>query len=121
MKILIADDSGMMRTIQRICFKRMGIENVVEVKNGKQALELIDQSDFDLITTDWRMPVMDGVELVQEIRKRGLDLPVIMITSETEKCRVVTAINAGVSDYIVKPFTRDELQLKLSKWIEIEV
>ena len=70
-----------------------------------------------LVLTDWNMPNLDGIGLLQEIRKRNADIPVIMITTEAERSRVVAAIQAGCSDYLVKPFPPDTLQEKLEKWV----
>ena len=116
MKVLLVDDSGTMRTIQRRCLKKLGIENIAEAADGCQALDMFEHTEFDLVLTDWNMPNMDGLTLLKEIRQRNSEIPVIMVTSESEKAHVVTAIQSGISDYIVKPFTPDALQAKLQKW-----
>jgi two-component system chemotaxis response regulator CheY len=116
MKILLADDSGTMRTIQKRCLLKMGLEDVVEAEDGAQALQVFETGGFDVVITDWNMPNMDGLQLLQEIRSRNKDVPVIMITTEAERARVVLAIQHGVSDYLVKPFTPDGLKEKLEKW-----
>ena len=69
--------------------------------------------------SDWNMPIMDGLALLKAIRQRDRDIPFIMITTEAERSRVVAAVQAGVSDYLVKPFTPDELKVKLDKWMTI--
>ncbi len=117
MKVLLVDDSGKMLTIQRRCLNRLGIEDVVEAEDGRQALEIFESTSFDVILSDWNMPEMDGLEFLKEIRQRNRDIPFIMITTEAERMRVVTAIQAGCSDYLVKPFTPDILRGKLEKWI----
>ena len=117
MKVLLVDDSGTMRTIQRRCLLKLGIEDVAEAADGKLALVLFGQARFDIVLTDWNMPVMDGLTFLKELRKQDKQTPVIMITTEAERSRVVAAIAAGVSDYLVKPFTPDGLREKLEKWV----
>lgn len=117
MKVLLVDDSGTMRTIQRRCLNKLGIEDVVEAEDGRQALEIFETTTFDIVLSDWNMPNMDGLALLKEIRTRNKDVPVVMITTEAERARVVTAIQAGCSDYLVKPFTPDGLKEKLEKWV----
>jgi two-component system, chemotaxis family, chemotaxis protein CheY len=119
MKLLLVDDSGTMRTIQKRCFLKLGVAegNITEAENGRVALDKFERTAFDLIVTDWNMPIMDGLTLLKEIRKRNTSVPVLMITTESERSRVVAAIQEGVSDYLVKPFTSDDLQSKLIKWV----
>lgn len=119
MKVLLVDDSGTMRTIQKRCLNKLGVEDVVEAEDGRQALEFFEKQPFDVVLSDWNMPNMDGLALLKEIRTRNKTIPVIMITTEAERARVVTAIQAGVSDYLVKPFTPDGLKEKLEKWVAI--
>ncbi len=120
MRVLLCDDSGTMRTIQVRCLNKLGITDIVEAEDGQQALDFYEKNDaFDVILSDWNMPNMDGLTLLKEIRLRNKDIPVIMITTEAERARVVAAIQAGVSDYLVKPFTPDGLAEKLEKWVTI--
>jgi two-component system, chemotaxis family, chemotaxis protein CheY len=121
MKVLLVDDSGTMRTIQKRCLNKLGVEDVVEAEDGRQALEFFEKQPFDVVLSDWNMPNMDGLALLKEIRVRNKAVPVIMITTEAERARVVTAIQAGVSDYLVKPFTPDGLREKLEKWVAMPV
>lgn len=121
MKILIVDDSGTMRTIQRRCLNKLGITDIDEGEDGVKALEHFRGNTYDVIFTDWNMPNMNGLELLQEIRKSNTHVPVIMITTESEKSRVILAVQAGVSDYLVKPFTPDALKVKLEKWVGCHV
>lgn len=119
MKILLVDDSGTMRTIQKRCLLKLGVpeDGIVEAENGQVAFEYFSSNAFDIVMTDWNMPVMDGLSLLKKIREGNKQVPVIMITTEAERSRVVTAIEAGVSDYLVKPFTADTLNAKLEKWV----
>lgn len=119
MKLLLVDDSGTMRTIQKRCFLKLGVaeQDIIEAENGRVALDRFERSELNLVVTDWNMPIMDGLTLLKEIRKRNSDIPVLMITTESERSRVVAAIQEGVSDYLVKPFTSDDLRSKLEKWV----
>ena len=90
--------------------------DITRVTTGRQALELLaDQGRFDLVLTDWNMPGKNGLEVIAEIRQQDAEVPIIMVTTEAEKSRVLEAIQAGVSDYLVKPFTADMLREKLEK------
>lgn len=116
MKALLVDDSGVMRKIIARGLHSLWIEEVVEAGDGVEALKIFgDGVGFDLVLTDWNMPNMNGLELVQAIRGAGHKLPIMMITTESEKGQVVTAIQAGVNDYLVKPFDQDMLTAKLER------
>lgn len=119
MRILLVDDSGTMRAIQKRCLAKLGIadENVTEAENGQVAFDKFSSETFDLIMTDWNMPVMDGLTFLKKVRSVNTQIPVIMVTTEAERTRVVTAIEAGVSDYLVKPFTTEALNVKIEKWV----
>ncbi len=119
MKVLLVDDSGTMRTIQRRCLNKLGIEDIVDAEDGQQALELFAVGDFDVILSDWNMPNMDGLTFLKEVRQQNEQIPFVMITTEAERARVLAAIQAGCSDYLVKPFTPDDLKEKLEKWVAV--
>jgi two-component system chemotaxis response regulator CheY len=116
MKVLLVDDSGTMRTIQKRCLNKVGIEDVVEAEDGVQALDLFKKGTYDVVLSDWNMPNMDGLALVKHIRQLNTTIPIVMVTTEAERHRVLEAIQAGVSDYLVKPFTQESLKAKLEKW-----
>jgi two-component system chemotaxis response regulator CheY len=122
-KILLIDGSGTMRAIQKRCLFKLGVnaEDIVEAENGQVGLELFEEDTFDIILTDCNMPVMDGLTFVKEVRTCNASIPVIMVTTESERSRVITAIEAGVSDYLVKPFTPDDLSAKMRKWVPLNV
>lgn len=116
MKVLLADDSGVMRKIIARGLNSLWIDEIVEAADGVEALKAFGNGDgIDLILTDWNMPNMSGLELVQAIRGAGHKVPIMMITTETEKSQVLLAIQAGVNDYLVKPFDQDTLQVKLGR------
>lgn len=116
MKVLLAEDSGVMRKIIARGLNSLWVDNVVEAADGAIAFELFNRTDdFDLVLTDWNMPNMNGLQLVQAIRGTGSRVPIMMITTEAEKVRVLEAIQAGVNDYLVKPFDQSMLQAKLDR------
>lgn len=123
MKLLLADDSGTMRTIQKRCLLKLGLAetDITEAEDGQQALTQFEGGTFDVVLSDWNMPNMDGLTFLQKVREINKDVPFIMITTEAERARVVTAIQAGVTDYLVKPFTPDDLRAKLEKWVAAPV
>jgi len=116
-KVLVADDSSTMRKIILRSLHAVGIDSAVEAADGAQAVALFQPGAFDLVLTDWNMPGKTGLEVTQEIRAKDPNVPIIMITTEAEKSRVVQAIQAGVTDYLVKPFTPDTLREKLDKHV----
>jgi two-component system chemotaxis response regulator CheY len=114
-RVLVADDSSTMRKIILRSLQAVGVPSAIEAADGAEALSLFKQGEFDLVLTDWNMPKKNGLEVIQEIRKVDPDVKIIMVTTEAEKSRVLEAIQAGVSDYLVKPFTADTLREKLDK------
>ena len=116
MRVLLADDSGTMRTIIRRTLESFGVTGTVEAGDGLHALELFKAGGFDLVLTDYNMPGKSGIELVREIRALDKTIPIVMVTTESEKSRVLEAIAAGVTDYLVKPFTTDVLRKKLERY-----
>jgi two-component system chemotaxis response regulator CheY len=117
MRVLLADDSGTMRTIIRRTLESFGVTNTVETGDGLQAIELYKATGgFDLVLTDWNIRGKSGIELIREIRTLDKTVPIVMVTTESEKSRVLEAIAAGVTDYLVKPFTTDVLRKKLERY-----
>ncbi len=118
MRVLIVDDSSTMRRIIGNVVQQLGIkkEEFEEAEDGVVAWKLLGESTFDVILTDWNMPNMNGLQLVQKVRAEGgahKRTPIIMITTEGGKGEVITALKAGVNNYIVKPFSADILKEKL--------
>ena len=114
-RVLVADDSSTMRKIILRSLSAVGVPSAVEAADGEEAINLFEPGKFDLVLTDWNMPRKNGLEVIQEVRKQDPDVTIIMVTTEAEKSRVLEAIQAGVSDYLVKPFTADTLREKLEK------
>jgi two-component system, chemotaxis family, chemotaxis protein CheY len=116
-KVLVVDDSGTMRKIILRSLNALGVTDIMEAGDGSDALELFQQHQFEVVLTDWNMPRMTGLELLKAIRGSGSTVPVILITTEAEKGRVLEAVQAGVSDYLVKPFETEGLRAKLQKFV----
>jgi len=119
-KFLVVDDFSTMRRIVRNLLKELGFTNVDEAEDGVVAWQKIQSTNFDFIITDWNMPNMDGLTLLQTIRGAATykTLPVLMITAEAKKENIIAAAQSGASGYIVKPFTAATLHEKLTKIFE---
>lgn len=119
-RFLIVDDFSTMRRILRNLLKELGFTNVDEAEDGQVALQKLNSLPFDFVVTDWNMPNMDGLTLLQNIRANPSlkHLPVLMITAEAKKENIIAAAQAGASGYIVKPFTAATLSEKLEKIFE---
>ncbi len=115
MKALIVDDSSTMRRIVRkVIEDSIGFE-ILEAANGLEGVKLSADPDVKIILMDWNMPEMAGIDAVREIRAKGNKTPIVMVTTEAEKRRVMEAIQAGINDYMVKPFTPEQLTAKIRK------
>ncbi len=114
-KVLVADDSSTMRKIILRMLQAIGVPGAIEAADGDETLAAFTPGEFDVVLTDWNMPGKAAVEVVRQIRAQDPEVPVIVVTTEAEKGRVVQAIQAGVSDYLIKPFTADTLRKKLEK------
>jgi len=115
--ILIVDDFVTMRRILKNILRQLGFVKMVEADDGTTALELLKKTHIDLIISDWNMPRMTGLELLKAVRgmEETKDLPFLMVTAEAQKQHVINAVKAGVSNYVVKPFTAEQIQEKLNK------
>jgi len=121
LKLLVVDDSSTMRRIIKNTLSRIGHKDVLEAEDGAVGWEVLQSNpDIDVLITDWNMPEMNGLELVQKVRAEVQyeDMPIIMVTTEGGKTEVITALKAGVNNYIVKPFTPQVLKEKLEDVLE---
>ncbi|MBZ6388573.1 MULTISPECIES: chemotaxis response regulator CheY [Pantoea] len=120
MRFLVVDDFNTMRRIVRNLLKELGFNNVEEAEDGVDALSKLRAGGFDFVISDWNMPNMDGLQLLQTIRADGTlgQLPVLMVTAEAKKENIIAAAQAGASGYVVKPFTAATLEEKLGKIFE---
>ena len=109
MRVMVVDDSKTMRNIEKSILNQLGYTEVEEACNGQDALTKVAAFNPDLLLVDWNMPNMDGITFVKTYREQGNKTPIIMVTTENEKTRIVEAIKAGVQNYVVKPFTPDVL------------
>jgi two-component system chemotaxis response regulator CheY len=115
LRVMLIDDSKTMRNIQRTMLTQMGFETLEEAQDGQDALSKLGAFRPELILCDWNMPNLDGLEFVKQARSRGCAAPIIMVTTESEKTKVVTAIRAGVNNYVVKPFTQEVLSARITE------
>ncbi len=122
MKILVVDDMSTMRKIIKKMLKDLGLTNITEADDGEPAWEMIQNAHksnepYEFIVSDWNMPDMTGLELLEKIRasEEFKTLPFLMVTAESEQGNVVIAVKAGVSNFIVKPFSQELLVDKISK------
>lgn len=116
-KILIVDDFSTMRRILKNILKQLGFKNLVEADDGTTAWDVLESQKIDLIISDWNMPKMTGLELLKKVRASTHynKAPFLMVTAEAQKQNVIEAVQAGVSNYVVKPFTAEAISDKLKK------
>lgn len=117
LKFLVVDDFSTMRRIVRNLLKELGYVNVDEAEDGVIALKMLKSQNFEFVISDWNMPNMDGLMLLQAIRADDAlkKIPVLMVTAEAKKENIIAAAQAGASGYVVKPFTAGTLSEKLEK------
>lgn len=115
MKILVVDDFSTMRRIVKNILHQLGFSNIEEAEDGKIALNRLKGGGVEFVISDWNMPNMMGIDLLRQVRSDESlkKLPFLMVTAESQKENVIEAVQAGVSNYIVKPFTAETLEQKL--------
>ena len=120
MKILVVDDFSTMRRIIKNLLRDLGFANADEADDGNTALPMLQTGKYDFLVTDWNMPGMTGIELLQHVRadENLKTLPVLMVTAEAKRDQIVAAAQAGVNGYVVKPFTAAVLKEKIEKIFE---
>ncbi len=120
LKILIVDDFSTMRRIIKNLLRDLGFNNTVEADDGMTALPILQSGSIDFLVTDWNMPGMSGLELLQKVRAEPslAKLPVLMVTAEAKREQIILAAQAGVNGYVVKPFTAAVLKEKIEKVFE---
>ncbi len=116
-KVLVVDDFATMRRIVKGVLKQLGFKEIIEAEDGTAALEELRKENIGLIISDWNMPKMTGLDLLKAVRSDESlkNIPFIMVTAEGQKENVLEAVQAGVSNYIVKPFTPETMSEKLEK------
>jgi two-component system chemotaxis response regulator CheY len=115
MKVLVADDSALMRHVLVKTLNEGGIQNVVQALDGAMAVEKVAEENPDLVLMDWVMPNMTGIDAVRKIRASGNNVPIIMCTTEGEQNRIVDAIKAGANNFVVKPFEPKTIMAKVKE------
>ncbi|MBQ9405531.1 MAG: chemotaxis response regulator CheY [Desulfovibrio sp.] len=117
MRVLVVDDFATMRRIVRNILRQLGFQNVVEADDGAAAWDLLNREKIDFIVSDWNMPQMTGIELLRKVRasEQFASIPFLMVTAEAQQENIIEAVQAKVSNYIVKPFTADTLKQKIDK------
>ncbi len=117
MKVLVVDDFATMRRIVKGVLKQLGFTSILEAEDGSAALDALKKEKVGLIVSDWNMPKMTGLDLLKAVRvdENLKETPFIMVTAEGQKENVIEAVKAGVSNYIVKPFTPETFSEKLEK------
>ena len=116
MKFLVVDDSVTMRRIIVNSLQRIGYSQTVEAGDGEDALRQFDSS-IQFVITDWNMPIMSGIEFARSLRARadGKHVPILMVTTRSMREDILTAVDAGVNNYILKPFTPPTLKEKIDQ------
>jgi len=117
MRVLVVDDFSTMRKIIKNILRQLGFNNIVEADDGSTAWETLNKDNIDFIVSDWNMPNMSGIELLRKVRasEEYADIPFLMVTAEAQQENIIEAVQAKVSNYIVKPFTPETLGQKIAK------
>ncbi len=120
MRVLIVDDFSTMRRIIKNILRQLGFNNILEADDGTSAWDVLNRDQIDFIISDWNMPQMTGIELLRKVRasEEFGDLPFLMVTAEAQQENIIEAVQAKVSNYIVKPFTAETLGQKINKIFE---
>jgi two-component system, chemotaxis family, chemotaxis protein CheY len=120
LRFLVVDDFSTMRRIVKNLLQELGYANVQEADDGSTALPMLQTGNFDFVITDWNMPQLPGLELLKAVRAdpKLNHLPVLMVTAEAKREQIVEAAQAGVSGYVIKPFTAQTLGEKLAKILQ---
>lgn len=119
MQVLVVDDSQIMRKIIIGALKKLGVNDIMEASDGQQAIDIVSHdATVGLVLMDWNMPVMTGIDAVRKIRAGNIKTPVVMVTTEAEKEKVMEAIKSGANDYLIKPFNHKDIQGKLEKFLQ---
>ncbi|WP_303674860.1 response regulator [Vampirovibrio chlorellavorus] len=120
-KVLVVDDSAIMRRVIMGILNSMNIanDNIEEATDGCEAVEKAASQQYSIILMDWNMPNMLGIDAVRNIRASGNKTPILMVTTEGERTNVITAIQAGANNYLVKPFNAEDLREKFEQLVTL--
>ncbi len=117
MRVLVVDDFSTMRRIIKNILRQLGFTNVVEADDGTTAWDILNKDKIEFVISDWNMPQMTGIELLRKVRssEEFADMPFLMVTAEAQQENIIEAVQAKVSNYIVKPFTAEVMKQKIDK------
>ncbi|HEX9842630.1 MAG TPA: chemotaxis response regulator CheY [bacterium] len=117
MHVLVVDDFATMRRIITNVLRQLGFEHILEAEDGTKALQILETEKVDFVITDWNMPQMSGLDLLKAIRasEDKKHIPVLMVTAEAMQENIIKAAQAGVNNYIIKPFDAKTLSDKINK------
>lgn len=117
MRVLVVDDFSTMRRIVRNILRQLGFTNIVEADDGTTAWDTLNRDKIEFIVSDWNMPQMTGIDLLRKVRASEIhcNIPFLMVTAEAQQENIIEAVQAKVSNYIVKPFTAETLKQKIDK------
>jgi two-component system chemotaxis response regulator CheY len=120
MRVLVVDDFSTMRRIIKNILRQLGFTNIIEADDGSTAWETLNKDKIDFVISDWNMPKMPGIELLRKVRgsEEFASMPFLMVTAEAQQENIIEAVQAKVSNYIVKPFTAETLGQKIDKIFE---
>lgn len=118
MKALVVDDSSMMRKVMIGALEKAGLHEVDQAADGDEAVQAVGRTEYGLVLLDWNMPNMTGIDALRAIRGLGHEMPIIMVTTEAEKTRVMEALKTGASSYVIKPFQPDALISRIQQVME---
>jgi two-component system, chemotaxis family, chemotaxis protein CheY len=123
MKILLVDDSGMIRSVEKNFLSELGLNDTVEAADGLLALKAVIAHKIDFIFLDWNMPNLSGIETLKKLKANPAtkSIPVVMVTSESEKSHILEAVKIGATSYVIKPFTLEVLKEKLAPFMPLPV
>ena len=116
-RFLVVDDFSTMRRIIKNILRQLGFTNVVEADDGTTAWDVLNKDKIEFVISDWNMPQMTGIELLRKVRasEEFADMPFLMVTAEAQQENIIEAVQAKVSNYIVKPFTAEVMKQKIDK------
>lgn len=117
MRVLVVDDFSTMRRIVKNILRQIGFTNIVEADDGTTAWEVLNKDNIEFVISDWNMPQMTGIELLRKVRssEEFADMPFLMVTAEAQQENIIEAVQAKVSNYVVKPFTAEIMKQKIDK------
>lgn len=119
MNALVVDDSTIARKVLTSALLRIGITHVAHASDGLEAVDAVKENDFTIVLMDWNMPNMSGIDAVKSIRAMGSDVPILMVTTESERSRIVEALKAGADNYVIKPFSSDIIDGKIQTVLKL--